>query len=156
MRNTRPVFLLTIAAFAAVLLVATACSSGDRASDVGSGPTTQDNDEGSNGGDPVVDDPEVEEIEWDRAASSYSDADGPVSVTCKAGDSQGPVWGTGPFTADSSICTAAVFAGQIAPHYGGEATFEISEGLESYEGGEANGVTTQPHGPSDSSFDFVG
>jgi hypothetical protein len=103
-----------------------------------------------------VSDPEVDEIAWERTASSCIDADGPVSVTCAADDSHSSVWGTGPFTAESSICTAAVFAGQIAPHYGGEVTCEISAGLESYEGGEANDVTTQLHGASDASFDFVG
>lgn len=150
MRNSRPLFLVAVAAFAAAVLGATACSSDRAVSDNGT------SDEATDGGDPEVSDPEVDETAWDRTASSYSDADGPVSVTCKAGDSPGPVWGTGPFTADSSICTAAVFAGQITSHYGGEATFEIAEGLESYEGGEANGVSTQPHGASDSSFDFIG
>lgn len=155
MRSSRPLLFVTVTTAAVVLFGTTACSSGDRASDIGSGSTTTVADDGSDDGGPEVSDPEVDEISWDRTASSYSDADGPVSVTCTADDSPSSVWGTGPFTADSSICTAAVFAGQIAPHYGGEATFEILGGLESYEGGEANGVTTQPHGSSDSSFDFV-
>lgn len=96
------------------------------------------------------------EIAWDRAANFYANEEGPFTVTCMADGTPGSVWGTGPFTADSSICTAALFAGEITAEEGGEVTFELSEGLDSYEGGEANGVTTRSYGVYDSSFDFTG
>lgn len=106
---------------------------------------------------PDADELEVDAgITWDRAANFYANEEGPVTVTCVADGTPGSVWGTGPFTADSSICTAALFAGEITSEDGGEVTFEFSEGLDSYEGGEANGVTTQSYGSYDSSFDFVG
>ena len=95
------------------------------------------------------------EIAWDRAANFYDKADSPVTVTCMANGSQGSVWGTGPFTADSSICTAALYAGVITAHYGGEVTFEFSDGRDSYDSGEANGVTTKSYGAYGDSFDFV-
>lgn len=97
----------------------------------------------------------TEEISWDRAANFYNGAEGALTVTCMADGSQGSVWGTGPFTADSSVCTAAVFTGEITSDEGGEVTFEFSEGLESYDAGEANDVTTQSYGSYSSSFDFV-
>jgi hypothetical protein len=97
----------------------------------------------------------VEEIAWDRPANFYNGAEGTFTVTCMADGSQDSVWGTGPFTADSSICTAALFAGEITADEGGEVTFEFSEGLESYDAGEANDVTTRSYGSYSSSFDFV-
>lgn len=97
----------------------------------------------------------TEEIDWDRAANFYNGAEGTLTVTCMADGSPGSVWGTGPFTADSSICTAALYAGEITADEGGEVTFKFSEGLDSYDGGKANDVTTQSYGSYSSSFDFV-
>ena len=105
---------------------------------------------------PDADELEVStEIAWDRAANFYDEADSPVTVACMANGSQGSVWGTGPFTADSSICTAALFAGEITEADGGEVTFEFSDGRDSYDSGDANGVTTKSYGAYGDSFDFV-
>jgi hypothetical protein len=56
------------------------------------------------------------------------------------------LWGTGPFTDDSSICTAAVFAGVIDLAGGGTVTFTIVDPLPSYDGGESNGVVANEYG----------
>ncbi len=42
----------------------------------------------------------------------------------------GPVWGSGPYTADSNICSAALHAGMIGPE-GGVVLVARTEGLES-------------------------
>jgi hypothetical protein len=70
-----------------------------------------------------------------------------------AATSSGSVWGSGPYTADSSICRAAVHAGMIGPD-GGVVLVVRTEGLPSYTASEYNGVMTQDWGAFGSSFVF--
>lgn len=63
------------------------------------------------------------------------------------------VWGSGPYTADSDICTAARHAG-VAAVAGGAVTVLRMQGLESYSGSAAHGVTTSKWGAFDSSITF--
>ncbi len=70
---------------------------------------------------------------------------------CRAGGAAS-VWGSGPYTGDSSICTAALHAGVVDPS-GGPVRVIPSAGLDSYEGSSANGVTTRDWGSFGSSFD---
>jgi hypothetical protein len=65
------------------------------------------------------------------------------------------VWGTATYTADSSICTAAVHAGLFDQAEGGTVTIEVVAGLDAYEGTTANGVTTRAYGAYDPAFRFV-
>ena len=51
---------------------------------------------------------------------------------------QSRVEGSGPYTDDSSICSAAVHAGAIHPKEGGEVTIEIRPGEARYAGSERN------------------
>ena len=69
----------------------------------------------------------------------------------QCGRQTGSVWGTGPYTADSSICAAARHNGTIGEKGG---FFKVSkrDGQDSYEGSEKNGVTTSSYGNYDSSF----
>ena len=95
-------------------------------------------------------------IAWDRRANSYADEDGTVfSVICDPDGSPGSVWGTGTYTDDSSICTAAVHAGLIDLADGGAVTFQLVDGLDAYEGSTANGITSQSYGTWSGSFVFV-
>ena len=71
---------------------------------------------------------------------------------CEAGFATGSVWGAGPYTADSSICTAALHAGVIGAD-GGAVTVLRKPGQASYDGSESNGVTTRSWGSYDASFD---
>jgi LCCL domain-containing protein len=58
---------------------------------------------------------------------------------CPAGKPQpSRVTGTGPYTDDSSICTAAVHAGAIRAKDGGEVTIEIRPGEPRYAGSESH------------------
>ena len=77
----------------------------------------------------------------------------PIVCTCEAGSPAGSVWGMGPFTGDSDICTAARFEGVIGPE-GGTVRVVATEGLESYAGGSNNGVTTRSWGSYSDSFVF--
>jgi hypothetical protein len=65
------------------------------------------------------------------------------------------VWGDGPFTDDSSVCTAGVFVGAITFEDGGTVTIEMTGPQESYEPAEANGVSTFEYGEWPGSFQVV-
>jgi hypothetical protein len=77
-----------------------------------------------------------------------------VTVPCAPGGPLGSLWGAGTYTADSSICTAAVHAGLITLDDGGTVTIELAPGADSYDSTTANGVTSSAYGPYDASFTF--
>ena len=61
---------------------------------------------------------------------------------CPADPAVRSVWGSGPYTADSDICSAALHAGAMGA--GGGMVFTIATaGQDSYSGTSANGVTTR-------------
>ena len=78
-----------------------------------------------------------------------------LMVSCPAGGTIRYAWGTDTYTADSSVCTAAVHAGLIGLESGGDVYIEIVAGQEQYDGSERNGVTTQKRGDWLTSFVFV-
>jgi phage baseplate assembly protein gpV len=93
---------------------------------------------------------------WQRKAVDYQRETGEqVTVECAPGGPVGSVWGTGTYTGDSSICTAAVHTGLIALADGGTVTIQIAPGADAYEGTTANGVTSSEYGPYNSSFTFA-
>ncbi len=65
------------------------------------------------------------------------------------------VWGTGVYTSDSSIGSAAVHMGLLTFEKGGEVTIEIRKGQTSYEGSTRNGVSTSSYGEWGGSFVFI-
>lgn len=92
---------------------------------------------------------------WKETLSSKaSELGAKVTVTCSSNGRAGSVWGSGPFTTDSSVCTAAVFAGLITFKDGGQVVAEIGPGQSSFNGSTKNGVTTSEYGSYDSSFTF--
>lgn len=96
-------------------------------------------------------------IDWGRAASFYADREeAELAVECAADGTAGSVWGTEVYTDDSSICTAAVHAGLITLDDGGEVTFRLVPGQESYTGSTANGIESRDYGSWGTSFEFVG
>ena len=98
---------------------------------------------------------EAEDVTWDLNASEYRGQDGTlVAFDCEAGGEIGSVWGTEVYTDDSSVCSAAVHAGLIDVEDGGRVIIRIAPGEESYEGSEANGVTSSEYGPWGGSFTF--
>ncbi len=75
------------------------------------------------------------------------------SCSCAAGSGGGQVWGSGPYTADSDICTAALHAGAIGAG-GGMVSILVVPGLQSYAGSAANGAQTSDWDAFDSSIVF--
>ncbi len=75
-------------------------------------------------------------------------------VACPAGCDGGSVYGTGVYTADTSICRAGVHSGVI-PESGGVVTIAIEPGRPAYRGSEQNGVRSRDYGKYSSSFAVV-
>jgi hypothetical protein len=99
---------------------------------------------------------EVSPESWARNATEYKGKDGKqVVIRCSANGDLGSVWGSGPFTADSSVCSAGVLAGVIKQADGGSVTIKIAPGEDSYKGSTANGVTSSDYGSYDNSFTIV-
>ena len=95
-------------------------------------------------------------IDWGRSAGFYADREeSELTVECESGGTAGNVWGTEVYTDDSSICTAAVHAGLITLEDGGEVTFRMVPGQESYTGSTANGIESRDYGSWGASFELV-
>lgn len=82
------------------------------------------------------------------------DLETPFSCVCSGGDvSSGTVWGTDIYTADSSICRAALHAGKLTAA-GGQVTIDYLDGRDGYAGSRRNGVGTHDYGPYAASIAF--
>jgi hypothetical protein len=93
---------------------------------------------------------------WHTQARSYRGVEGQqFDFFCRPSGKVYPVWGTGTYTNDSSICTAAVHAGLITLDEGGAVTIEIRPGEESYEATERNGIPSLSYGSWGGSFVFI-
>jgi hypothetical protein len=82
------------------------------------------------------------------------DEEATLDCTCPAlapSSVPGAVWGSGPYTADSDVCTAARHAGVIGDE-GGAVLVMSAPGAEAYAASERNGVTTSAWGAYPSSF----
>ena len=92
-------------------------------------------------------------IAWNGTATQYRGQNGTqLTFSCPPGGTASTVWGSGPYTDDSSICTAAVHAGRINFATGGTVSITIMPGLGRYRAGTANGVTTMRYPRFSGSF----
>jgi hypothetical protein len=99
---------------------------------------------------------DVGPIAWDQTAEPWRGFTGDTySVTLPPGGTESEIWGTGVYTDDSSIGTAAVHMGLITFVGGGDVTIRILAGRSSYTGTLQNGVTSGDYGSWDASFEFV-
>lgn len=90
---------------------------------------------------------------WGTSATGFRGQNGKrFALQCAKNGEVGSVWGTGTYTDDSSICTAAVQAGIITVAAGGQVVYEIAPGADAYAGTIENGVTTNDYGGFDGSF----
>lgn len=85
-------------------------------------------------------------IMWNSSAAVIGGDNGATyKFKCSANGKAGSVWGTDLYTADSSICTAAVHAGKFTLEAGGPVTIELRPGEASYKGSTRNGITTNDY-----------
>ena len=96
-------------------------------------------------------------ITWDASALDLRGLNGTIArFTCPmAGENRGPIFGTGTYTDDSSICTAAVHAGLINYQDGGDVAIQVMPGLNGYKGASRNGVESLDFREWSGSFRFV-
>lgn len=78
-----------------------------------------------------------------------------IKVKLPADGTAWSVWGTGTYSSDSSVGTAAVHAGAITLDKGGVVEIEVVAGQDSYEGSSANGVDSADWGSWELSFKVV-
>ena len=96
------------------------------------------------------------DVTWSTNAGDLRGQDGKrFSYTCPAAGNPSTVWGSGPYTDDSSVCTAGVHAGVITVEAGGRVVIEISPGEPSYQGTVANGITTSDYGQWNGSYKIL-
>ncbi len=92
---------------------------------------------------------------WDSNAVVYRGRNGlRVRYSCPSGGNAGSVWGTGYYTDDSSVCTAAVHSGLITLADGGNVTIQIAAGRSSYTGTTRHGIDTSNYGSWSGSYFF--
>jgi hypothetical protein len=79
-----------------------------------------------------------------------------ITCTCGPGPHEFEIWGSGPYSSDSPICTAAVHAGATGPE-GGEVTVIRVEPPEKWLASTANGLTSLTfEGPWGTGYVFSG
>jgi hypothetical protein len=72
-------------------------------------------------------------------------------VSCPAGCT-GAVWGSDTYTADSSICVAAIHAGLVGERGGGEVTVILEPGRPAYRGSRRHGIQSSDYGAYRASY----
>ncbi len=72
------------------------------------------------------------------------------------GATSGTVWGSGPYTDDSSVATAAVHSGHLKSGETRVVAFRILPGRDSYSGSTSNGVTTLDYASWGGSYEILG
>jgi hypothetical protein len=77
-------------------------------------------------------------------------------VFCPAATTLYTVYGSNPYTSNSSICTAALHSGMFVQGTAVYVSYRIAPGYQSYPGSTNWGVTTFPWGQWNSSFVILG
>ncbi|MEV0569627.1 Hsp70 family protein [Dactylosporangium sp. NPDC050588] len=113
--------------------------------------------DGSGGDGTTQVDAEKDDSDWNTNAEEYNGNEGKIiRYNCPKGGKAGKVWGNGPYTTASSVCTAAVHAGYINFDEGGKVLIQIRQGSDSYESNTQYEVTTRTYGKSDWEFTIAG
>jgi outer membrane protein OmpA-like peptidoglycan-associated protein len=87
--------------------------------------------------------------------AAFADTTEPVACACTAeATANGSVWGMDIYTADSSVCRAALHAG-VVPKSGGAVTVVPEAGRQAYPGVTRNGISSSNHGAYRASFRFA-
>jgi hypothetical protein len=99
----------------------------------------------------------LDDADWTTTAETHNNDTGKtVAYKCPAKGEAHTVYGSEPFTSDSSVCTAAVFAGWISMADGGWVKIQMQPGVESYQGSSNYGVVTREWGAYEWAFSFSG
>jgi hypothetical protein len=99
--------------------------------------------------------PQARATSWDAPLSARAAVGHIETVRCPDKGTAHTVYGASPYTADSSVCTAAVHSGLITLRDGGVVQVRSLGPQPLFGSSEAHGVASWPYGPYRSSFDFV-
>lgn len=92
-------------------------------------------------------------VSWNYRPTTLRSYQGSLfTFICPANGTVGSLWGTGTYTDDSSLCSAAVHDGKISLLKGGEVRVRMAPGLTSYLGSRRNGITSNSYGSWSGSF----
>jgi hypothetical protein len=94
-------------------------------------------------------------VGWSDAATAYRENPGTHVVWCPPNGVAATVWGQGPYTDDSSMCTAGVHAGAISLAAGGQVTIRTVPAARTYPASTQNGITTLDYGAYENAFEVV-
>jgi len=98
-------------------------------------------------------DPTPSAIDWDATPRQFRGQNNALlRFNCPPNGTARRVWGVDVYTDDSSICTAAVHAGEISLADGGQVMIEIRPGQGVYTSSTRNGITSLPYDAWDGSF----
>jgi cytoskeletal protein RodZ len=98
-------------------------------------------------------DEEVTPIDWSTSAVGFkNDVGMTYKFQCPPEGKESAIWGSDIYTADSSICTAAVHAGLITLAEGGIVTIEYRPGRLTYGSTTRNGIKSNTFGEYSRSF----
>jgi LCCL domain len=97
----------------------------------------------------------VVNVVWNEDAAGLA-VGATKTVQCAPSGLFDAVYGTDIYTADSSICTAALHSNLFAHAAGGSVTVQVVDGRTQYLGSTRNGVTTNNWGQYATSFQFMG
>jgi len=101
-------------------------------------------------------DDEASYVSWTSSAMEFRGEDGRrIAYACPPDGKVSEITGVGPFTDDSSVCSAGVFEGAITAKAGGRVVIEIAAGRDGYAAGTAHGVTATDFGVWAGSFTVV-
>lgn len=95
---------------------------------------------------------------WRMTTCAYRGDNGRVlDHVCPRDGQPAAIWGDGIYTDDSSVCTAAVHSGALVPSINGNRTVHVvvRPGQDAYGSMTRNGITSEPWGHWDGSFEFV-
>jgi hypothetical protein len=94
---------------------------------------------------------------WHDSPADHRDAIGQqFDYVCPPNGGLRDIWGTGIYSDDSSVCTAAVHMGMLTREVGGRVRIVIRPGQEAYTGSIQHGIVSSDTGPWDGSFSVVG
>lgn len=103
----------------------------------------------------VAADSPVGGVDWGANATALRGQNGKTfTFKCPPNGSLGSVYGTGVYTDDSKVCSAAVHRGLITVAGGGTVVIKIAPGKPSYVGSTKNGVTTTAWNAYQGSYSF--
>lgn len=88
------------------------------------------------------------------ALTTYRGQNGRQLTFDVVGSDQGTIWGDGVYTDDSAVATVAVHAGLLKVGERGFVTVTLEPGRDSYPGSTKNGITSQPYGAWDGSYEI--